>query len=149
MLVYVSVLESGCQSDNGLTASLSRKEISPCQSSADRILLIDLSDQRFAAMRTLVQQMLGNLASSAGEANSAKPDESSSEMTDSKRTVPLSPREREVLSLSAEGHSYDSIAKALGISINTVRYHMKRLNVKLDVHNRVAAINKARTKGEV
>ncbi len=112
-------------------------------------MLIDLADQRFAAMRILVQQMLDDGEPSASGTKSAKPGEPKAELTDPKLTSPLTPRECEVLSLSAEGHSYESIANALRISINTVRYHMRRLNMKLDVHNRVAAIHKARTLGMV
>ena len=149
MLVYVSVLESGCESASDFPPSPLRQEIAQGVHSSDRILLIDLADQRFAAMRGLVLQMLEGLGHAARKPVESESAEPASALTASKRTSGLTPRELEVLSLSAEGHSYDAIASALQISINTVRYHMKRLNMKLDVHNRVAAIHRARTLGMV
>ena len=56
---------------------------------------------------------------------------------------PLSRRELEVLRLVALGHSNRQIAAALHVSINTVKAHLKRINVKLGVHNRTTAVVKA------
>jgi DNA-binding CsgD family transcriptional regulator len=149
MFVYLSVLESGCQSANDLPTSPLIKQLLQGQHGSDRILRIDLSDQRFADVRILLQQMLRDSGRADTGPQSAEAEAPQFELTDPKRSSPLTPREREVLSLSAEGHSYVGIATALKISVNTVRYHMKRLNMKLDVHNRVAAIHKARTLGVV
>ncbi len=57
---------------------------------------------------------------------------------------PLSQRELEVLRLLAEGLTYDQVARRLVISVNTVRFHVKSIYSKLDVENRVAAIERAR-----
>lgn len=46
----------------------------------------------------------------------------------------LTPREREVLQLIAEGHSNRSIAEKLGLSIKTVDGHRTRVMNKLDLH---------------
>lgn len=48
--------------------------------------------------------------------------------------VPLSPREREVLSLLGGGRTPASIGEALGISVHTVRRHLTSCATKLDVH---------------
>jgi two-component system NarL family response regulator len=48
--------------------------------------------------------------------------------------APLSPREREVLSLLAAGRSARLIGHALGISTNTVRRHLANTADKLGVH---------------
>jgi DNA-binding NarL/FixJ family response regulator len=48
----------------------------------------------------------------------------------------LSPREREVLALVAEGHSNKAIAEALFVSPNTVKTHVASLLNKLHVHTR-------------
>lgn len=47
----------------------------------------------------------------------------------------LSPREREVLQLIAEGHTNLSIADALGISVKTVEKHRANLMAKLEVND--------------
>jgi DNA-binding NarL/FixJ family response regulator len=51
------------------------------------------------------------------------------------RQTQLSPRERQVLCLLAEGKSNDEAAKTLAISVKTVEKHRQRLMDKLDLHN--------------
>jgi len=48
----------------------------------------------------------------------------------------LSPREREVLQLIAEGYTSKQIAEILSISIKTVQAHRNNLMQKLDLHDR-------------
>lgn len=48
----------------------------------------------------------------------------------------LSPREREILQLIAEGYTNKQIAEILSISIKTVQAHRNRLMQKLDLHDR-------------
>ncbi len=48
----------------------------------------------------------------------------------------LTPREREVLKLVAEGHTNKEIADYLGISVKTVENHRANLMRKLDLHDR-------------
>jgi DNA-binding NarL/FixJ family response regulator len=52
---------------------------------------------------------------------------------------PLSPREREILNLTAKGHTNLQIAAALTLSENTVRFHLKNVYEKLNVANRTEA----------
>ncbi|HSP09984.1 MAG TPA: response regulator transcription factor [Candidatus Dormibacteraeota bacterium] len=56
----------------------------------------------------------------------------------------LTPREKEVLRLMAEGTSSRDIAEKLGISYTTVRTHIRSLGSKLGVHSKLEAIVKAR-----
>lgn len=51
-------------------------------------------------------------------------------------TESLSPREREVLQLIAEGHTNKQIAEILCISIKTVQAHRTNLMSKLDLHDK-------------
>ncbi len=51
-------------------------------------------------------------------------------------TSGLSPREREVLQLIAEGYTNKQIAEILSISIKTVQAHRSSLMNKLDLHDR-------------
>lgn len=56
----------------------------------------------------------------------------------------ISPREVQVLDLLAAGSANKVIARALGISPNTVKTHVARLFEKLEASNRTEAIAKAR-----
>jgi len=51
----------------------------------------------------------------------------------------LTPKERKVLDLTDRGHSCKEIAELLGVSLNTVYVHNKRILRKLKVGNRYAA----------
>ena len=55
----------------------------------------------------------------------------------------LTQREREVISLLAEGHGTGGIAQQLSISTNTVRNHVQHILQKLQVHSRVEAVTYA------
>ncbi len=54
----------------------------------------------------------------------------------------LTPREREVLGLIAEGLSNKEMARRLGISVHTVKFHMEALFTKLDATSRAEAVTK-------
>jgi DNA-binding NarL/FixJ family response regulator len=56
--------------------------------------------------------------------------------------LPLSEREREILGRLAKGFRYKEIAEALGISLDTVRTHLRRIYEKLHVHSRTEAVLK-------
>lgn len=52
----------------------------------------------------------------------------------------LSPREKEVLGLLAEGCRYQEIAGNLGIGFETVRTHLQHIYQKLEVRTRTEAV---------
>jgi len=52
----------------------------------------------------------------------------------------LTPREREVLTLLAEGHGTRDLGHLLSISPNTVRNHVQNILRKLQVHTRLEAV---------
>jgi DNA-binding CsgD family transcriptional regulator len=54
--------------------------------------------------------------------------------------LPLSPQQREIALMIAQGKSNQEMAEGLGVSGNTVAYHIKQLFLKLDVHDRAGAI---------
>ena len=60
------------------------------------------------------------------------------------RSLGLTPRECEILRQLASGKSNKELARSLDISPNTVKTHIARLYDKLEVRNRVEAIEKAR-----
>ncbi len=55
----------------------------------------------------------------------------------------LTPKEVELLALLADGHSYLNAAHSLGITINTVRNHVRSIYDKLHVHTKSEAVAKA------
>ena len=55
----------------------------------------------------------------------------------------LTPREREVMKLLAEGHSVRQAAERLGVSIKTVEAHKFNLMRKLDIHNKAQLVTYA------
>lgn len=59
----------------------------------------------------------------------------------------LSEREVEVLELVAAGHSNQEIAERLFISVFTVKSHVQRLSMKLEVKRRTQAVAKAKSLG--
>jgi PAS domain S-box-containing protein len=60
---------------------------------------------------------------------------------------PLSERERRILKLFAGGGSSASIARALGISPQTLRNHLHHINRKLRTHSRLEAVTHAQQRG--
>ena len=63
------------------------------------------------------------------------------------RLAGLTPRERELLALIAQGRDNAQIAAVLGLSDKTVRNHITSIFAKLEVENRPQAIVLARTAG--
>ena len=65
------------------------------------------------------------------------------------RPVSLSVRERELLGLVAAGLGNKAIAARLGLSINTVKYHLASIFVKLAARTRAEAVSAAARCGEL
>jgi DNA-binding NarL/FixJ family response regulator len=59
------------------------------------------------------------------------------------RAESLTPTEVRLLSHLADGHSYQTAAEEMEISINTVRDHVRSIYEKLHVHSKSAAVTKA------
>jgi DNA-binding NarL/FixJ family response regulator len=55
----------------------------------------------------------------------------------------LTPQESEALRLLADGHQRKTAAQELGISVNTVSFHLKNVYEKLRVHSKTEAVAKA------
>ena len=63
--------------------------------------------------------------------------------------VDLTPRELDVLALMAEGASNKLIAKRLGISIHTAKFHVGSILDKLDATGRTDAVAHAARRGVI
>ena len=55
----------------------------------------------------------------------------------------LSARELDVLKLLVDGHSYKTAARALDLSIDTIRFHVRNVYEKLHVHSKSEAVRAA------
>jgi DNA-binding NarL/FixJ family response regulator len=55
----------------------------------------------------------------------------------------LTPQETELLKLLIEGHYKKTAAREMGISTNTVSFHLKNIYSKLQVHSKTEAVTKA------
>jgi len=55
----------------------------------------------------------------------------------------LTIKEKDILQLLVNGYSYKMIASEISISIDTVRFHIKKIYDKLHVHSSVGAVSKA------
>jgi DNA-binding CsgD family transcriptional regulator len=63
--------------------------------------------------------------------------------------IDLTPRERDVLLLMAEGASNKAIARRLGISVHTAKFHVGSLLDKLDATGRTDAVAHAARLGVI
>lgn len=55
----------------------------------------------------------------------------------------LTPHETKLLRMLVEGHNYKTVAAELGVSINTISFHMRHIYEKLQVHSKSEAVSKA------
>jgi DNA-binding NarL/FixJ family response regulator len=78
----------------------------------------------------------------------AAPDDDDEEET-TELVEPLTPRELEVLELMAEGLANKTIATRLGISDQTVKFHVASVSGKLGATNRTDAVRRAVRRGLV
>ena len=54
----------------------------------------------------------------------------------------LTPQEHKLLELLGEGHHYKTAAEEMGISVHTVRFYMRNIYEKLQVHSKSEAVAK-------
>lgn len=93
--------------------------------------------QAARAMRTAAaRRLLNKLAADAATREAMRPSR-------------LTPREHEVLTLVGTGDSNKRIARRLDVSENTVKFHLKRIAVKVDAvgSSRVSVVHAARRRG--
>ncbi|PIQ49772.1 MAG: DNA-binding response regulator [Cytophagales bacterium CG12_big_fil_rev_8_21_14_0_65_40_12] len=113
---------------------------------ADGYLLKEVSGEKL--YRSIVETMEGGAAMSPSIAVKTlkllRFPEKRELLTIDEDLIELSTREREVLEQLAEGLSYTLIANNLFLSPSTVRKHIENIYKKLQVHNKLEAVQKAR-----
>jgi PAS domain S-box-containing protein len=93
---------------------------------------------KHAKVRRMVEDLHAELCSGAVKSNG--PVGGHDPPPESPATLPLSEREREILSWAAAGRSNKEIADRLSVSIDTVKSHLHHIYRKLGVTGRVEAI---------
>ena len=58
-------------------------------------------------------------------------------------TYDLTPHEVRILRLLVDGYHYQTAADELGVTVNTVRFHLRRIYDKLQVHSKAEAVARA------
>ncbi|GAB6041365.1 response regulator [Endothiovibrio diazotrophicus] len=124
-----------------LTTSTDEEDLISClRTGANGYLLKDMEpDDLVTALHnvtkgeTVVAKELTGVLARVIQAADKVPEEPTGQHAD------LTPREREILCLVAEGQSNKVIARNLGISDGTVKLHVKAILRKLTVHSRVEA----------
>jgi DNA-binding NarL/FixJ family response regulator len=76
-------------------------------------------------------------------------DDALAELSVARDAAPLTPRELEVLAAMADGASNKTIARRLGISFHTAKFHVAAILAKLDADTRTEAVTKAAQRGLV
>ena len=63
------------------------------------------------------------------------------------KVEPLSPREREVLGMVAQGYTDEEISRILGVQVTTTRTHLRKIRTKLVSRSRAEAVARAMCMG--
>jgi len=114
------------------------------------VVAIEIGDPALAdRMASLLGGVAGLRLAAPGEAATiavvSRNQQSSTEL----HGFDLTPRELDVLTLLAEGASNKTIAKQLGISAHTVKFHVGSLLDKLDATGRTDAVAHAARRGVI
>jgi DNA-binding CsgD family transcriptional regulator len=111
--------------DRAIAADLALPGVLPASASVAQIL---------AAVAAVAEGLLVRVPTAPDRAGFAPPDPGSRPL--------LTPRELEVLALVGEGMSNKTIARKLGISAHTVKYHLEAVFTKLAVRSRAEAVTR-------
>jgi DNA-binding CsgD family transcriptional regulator len=113
-------------------------------------LALNIEDRALAArLAKLLANVPGLRLVGAGDSAEVTLVVSSGASASAEEDVPLTPRELEVLTLLAEGLSNKAIARRLGISVHTAKFHVGALMDKLDAVGRTDAVAHAVRRGVI
>jgi DNA-binding NarL/FixJ family response regulator len=124
---------------------LARKVVGGRSRTDFEIDVIDRSGSRTAmSVSSVPVRHGGDVVGVFGVATPSKRGNETARAAEIDREPGLTPRQREVLTLLADGASTEEIATALALSEETVRNHIRQLLRRLGVHSRLAAVAYAR-----
>ena len=135
------------RAESGATdfAKLERATIEARQALEEAVIAAAVAAQRAMEVAEALDETLAVLAAAESEVECAPPSFGAEEA----HVGTLSPREREVLALVAEGRSNKAIAEALFVSPNTVKTHVASLLSKLRAESRAQLAAMAARSGVV
>ncbi len=110
-----------------------------CAGASGYILKRDISNELISAIRNVLGGGAPMSGSVAKKVLKMLPE---GKTTEREPTV-LTDREKEILVLLVNGHSYKMIAEQIKISLDGVRFHIKKIYDKLHVHSATEAVSKA------
>lgn len=94
----------------------------------------------------IARELLNHLGGKAGMAATPAPSQQNNHSLE--QAEELTDREYQILVLANKGFSYEEVARTLGISIHTVRTHVKRSYAKLQVNSKTQAIYELQRMGK-
>ncbi len=114
------------------------------------VISIEIDDPTLAdRLAALLGGVAGLRLAGSGEAASVKLVSPDPRDQTASNSVDLTPRELDVLTLLAEGASNKDIARQLGISVHTAKFHVGSLLEKLDATGRTDAVAHAARRGVI
>jgi DNA-binding CsgD family transcriptional regulator len=114
------------------------------------VVAIEISDPALAdRLASLLGGVTGIRLATPGEAATVALVSHEAQAVFSPDDIELTPRERDVLVLMAEGASNKAIARQLGISVHTAKFHVGSLLDKLDATGRTDAVAHAARRGVI
>ena len=114
------------------------------------VVAIEIGDPALAdRLASLLGGVAGLRLATPGEAATVALVARDAERAGEPDDIELTPRERDVLVLMAEGASNKVIARQLGISVHTAKFHVGSLLDKLDATGRTDAVAHAARRGVI
>lgn len=114
------------------------------------VISIELDDPALAdRLAALLGSVAGLRLAASGEAAAVKLVSPAPRQDTETNSIELTPRELDVLALLAEGASNKDIARRLGISVHTAKFHVGSLLEKLDATGRTDAVAHAARRGVI
>jgi len=108
---------------------------------APLVIAVEIDDAALAdRLTTLLGEVKGLRLATPGEAAAVVMVSRSRRERGERDAFELTPRERDVLALMAEGASNKQIARQLGISVHTAKFHVASVLEKLDATGRTDAV---------
>jgi len=113
-------------------------------------IAIEIDDPALAdRLATLLGGVAGVALAASGQAADAVIVARDAQARSEPPDVELTPRELDVLALMAEGASNKAIARQLGISVHTAKFHVGSILDKLDATGRTDAVAHAARRGVI
>jgi len=114
------------------------------------VIAVEIDDPALAdRLASLLGGVAGLHLAAAGEAATVTIVSRDPQTTIEPHGIELTPRERDVLALMAEGASNKTIARQLGISVHTAKFHVGSVLDKLDATGRTDAVAHAARRGVI